>query len=70
MEVWFRLSHPHVLPFLGACITSATPLILTPLAPNGTARAYREVRPDANWLKIVSSRAQGKLGRSQHRASE
>lgn len=53
LEVWYRLGHPNVLPFLGACLTGSTPMILTPLSENGNARSYRSTRPDANWLKIV-----------------
>ncbi|KAG8943218.1 hypothetical protein FRC00_011306, partial [Tulasnella sp. 408] len=41
LEVWYRLAHPNVLPFLGACLTGSTPMILTPLSENGNARSYR-----------------------------
>lgn len=53
LEVWYRLAHPNVLPFLGACLTGSTPMILTPLSENGNARSYRFRYPNANWLKIV-----------------
>lgn len=53
LEVWYRLGHPNVLPFLGACLTGSTPMILTPLSENGNARSYRSTHPDANWLKIL-----------------
>ncbi|KAG8947891.1 hypothetical protein FRC04_010249 [Tulasnella sp. 424] len=53
LEIWYRLSHPHVLPFLGACLTRATPMILTPLSTNGSARSYRSRHPEANWLQIL-----------------
>ncbi|KDQ55013.1 hypothetical protein JAAARDRAFT_339323 [Jaapia argillacea MUCL 33604] len=59
MESWFRLSHPNVLPFLGTCITSPTPMILTPFAPNGSARSYREKNPHADWLHILNQIALG-----------
>lgn len=54
LQTWFRLSHPHVQPFVGCCLTSPTPMILSPLVTHGTARSYREEHPEADWLKIVS----------------
>ncbi|KAG9046025.1 hypothetical protein FS837_005212 [Tulasnella sp. UAMH 9824] len=53
LEVWYRLAHPNVLPFLGACLIGPTPMILTPLSENGNARSYRSRYPNANWLKIL-----------------
>ncbi|KAG8988058.1 hypothetical protein FRB90_002989, partial [Tulasnella sp. 427] len=59
LEVWYRLGHPNILPFLGACLTGSTPMILTPLSKNGNARSYRYTYPNADWLKILAQIASG-----------
>lgn len=59
LEVWYRLAHPNVLPFLGACLTGSAPMILTPLSENGNARSYRSRNPGADWLKILSEVTSG-----------
>ncbi|KAI9199342.1 kinase-like domain-containing protein [Polychytrium aggregatum] len=40
LNTWYNLSHPHVLPLLGACDIANQPLIVTPLMPNGTLSTY------------------------------
>ncbi|KAI9205519.1 kinase-like domain-containing protein [Polychytrium aggregatum] len=38
--VWYGLSHPHIIPLLGACHTADRPFMVSPFMENGTLRSY------------------------------
>ncbi|KAI9190610.1 kinase-like domain-containing protein, partial [Polychytrium aggregatum] len=43
--IWHRLSHPHILPLLGACDTATKPFMVSPFMPNGTLRNHFATAP-------------------------
>ncbi|KAI9204414.1 kinase-like domain-containing protein [Polychytrium aggregatum] len=61
--IWHRLSHPHILPLLGACDTSERPFMVSPFMHNGTLRSYvadaEQVRPVGEKLKLMYQVASG-----------
>ncbi|KAI9190823.1 kinase-like domain-containing protein, partial [Polychytrium aggregatum] len=50
IAIWHRLSHPHVLPLLGACDTTARPFMVSPFMPNGTLHSYISTAPNPRPL--------------------
>ncbi|KAG8998135.1 hypothetical protein FRB94_007191 [Tulasnella sp. JGI-2019a] len=53
VNVWSRLQHPHVLPFLGASIAASPPFIVSQYMPNGDIRQYLAKNPNANRVQLV-----------------
>ncbi|KAI9204834.1 kinase-like domain-containing protein, partial [Polychytrium aggregatum] len=45
INIWHKLSHPHILPLLGACDkdesgNQISPFMISPFMPNGTLRDF------------------------------
>lgn len=54
-EVWRRLSHPRLLPFLGAWKLGGHLYVVSPFIRNGTIVEYISKHPDVNRIRLVSS---------------
>ncbi|KAI9205023.1 kinase-like domain-containing protein, partial [Polychytrium aggregatum] len=61
--IWHRLSHPHVLPLLGACDTATKPFMVSPFMPNGTLHNHfttaPEPRPISEKVRLLYQVASG-----------
>lgn len=51
VEIWFGLSHPHVVRLFGACHVGR-PFFVCEFAPNGTLVDYLTSHPDELWSKL------------------
>ncbi|KAI9193103.1 kinase-like domain-containing protein, partial [Polychytrium aggregatum] len=63
IAIWSKLSHPHVLPFIGACDNNSKHCVVSPFMPNGTLHAYisnpSSVRPLNEKLCLLYQVASG-----------
>ncbi|KAI9203820.1 kinase-like domain-containing protein [Polychytrium aggregatum] len=60
--IWHKLTHPHVLPLLGACDTTAKPFMVSPFMPNGTLHSHfsaTEPRPYGEKIRLLYQVASG-----------
>ncbi|KAI9205929.1 kinase-like domain-containing protein [Polychytrium aggregatum] len=61
--IWHRLSHPHVLPLLGACDTATKPFMVSPFMPNGTLHRHISTatppRPLGEKIRLLYEIASG-----------
>ncbi|KAE9345544.1 hypothetical protein PR003_g7901 [Phytophthora rubi] len=51
VDIWFRLSHPHVVRLFGACHVGR-PFFVCEFATNGTLVSYLRKHPDELWAKL------------------
>ncbi|KDQ09404.1 hypothetical protein BOTBODRAFT_178967 [Botryobasidium botryosum FD-172 SS1] len=59
MNVWSKLRHPNVLPFIGWCTLKSTSYMVSPWMENGDALAYVKQKPQADRLKLLAQIAEG-----------
>ncbi|KZP06232.1 kinase-like protein [Athelia psychrophila] len=58
-QIWSKLRHPHILPFLGANIWDDRPFIVMPYLKNGNARDYIQNYPECNRAAILHQASLG-----------
>ncbi|KZP06260.1 kinase-like protein [Athelia psychrophila] len=59
INVWSKLQHPHILPFLGANVWGDRPFIVMPYLKNGNARDYIDNYPECNRAAILHQTSLG-----------
>ncbi|KDQ09112.1 hypothetical protein BOTBODRAFT_37355 [Botryobasidium botryosum FD-172 SS1] len=59
VNVWRKLNHPNVLPFIGWCILESKAYMISPWMENGDALTYVKKRPQANRLQLLAQVAEG-----------
>ncbi|KAG8892852.1 hypothetical protein FRB99_002399, partial [Tulasnella sp. 403] len=52
ISAWRSLSHPNILPFLGAYMESDQLYLVSPWADNGTVLEYLKAHPDADRRRL------------------
>ncbi|KDQ12772.1 hypothetical protein BOTBODRAFT_410245 [Botryobasidium botryosum FD-172 SS1] len=58
-NVWSRLDHPNILPFIGQYVQGPTIYMVSPWMENGDALTYVQRSPDANPLQLLAQVAEG-----------
>ena len=51
--MWRGISHPNIVPFLGASETPAPLSMVSEWMPNGNVRGYVKNNPEASRLQLV-----------------
>ncbi|KDQ19627.1 hypothetical protein BOTBODRAFT_444438 [Botryobasidium botryosum FD-172 SS1] len=59
VDVWRKLRHPHVLPFIGSVVLGTTQYMVSPWKENGEVRRYLRSHPNANRNKLLLQVAMG-----------
>jgi ankyrin repeat protein len=54
VDIWFGLSHPHVVRLFGACHVG-TPFFVCEYEPNGTLLEFAEANPGQLWIKLYEA---------------
>lgn len=58
VDIWRRLSHPHIHRFLGCSVVSSPLFIVSELCANGNATQFLRRRPHTNRPRLVRPRPQ------------
>ncbi|KZP31913.1 kinase-like protein [Athelia psychrophila] len=59
INIWSKMRHPHILPFLGANVWGDRPFIVMPYLKNGNARDYIQNYPECNRAAILHQASLG-----------
>jgi serine/threonine protein kinase len=59
-NVWLRLKHPNIQPYIGHCSDlGLTVALISPLCPSGNIKRYITINPSANKLQLIKEVAVG-----------